>query len=248
MKIKGLVLALVGLFLITGCTCEYNLTIDDNEYKEEIKIIAENENESSQFNTVWKIPTDKDEYNIPGDPGSTITYKSDLYNYKVISNTLYFNYDFTKNEYLNSSAISNCYDRLTMVNHEHTLVISTSLKANCFEKYPDLKNVTINITVDREVISANADKKNGKTYTWYINKNNYKNKSININLANKTENRLNSIAMPSSSSSAKTPVTNNNDKKEEYITYIALLIILIIMIVTYLYFHRMMKKNNQMDD
>ena len=139
------------LLLLTGCTCEYNLTIDNNVYKEEINLTGENNEETSNINNKWKVPVDKDEYNKGGDPESNSYISGDIYEYKVTGNILKFNYDFTKSTYPNSSAVSNCYDKLTVLNYENSTVISTSSKATCFDEYPLLTSITVNIKVDKPV-------------------------------------------------------------------------------------------------
>ena len=58
---------------------------------------------------------------------------------------------------------------------------------NCFNKYSELDDVTINIDSSLEVESSNADEVNGNIYTWNINKSNADNKPINIVLKPNTE-------------------------------------------------------------
>lgn len=231
---------IVLLLLLTGCTCKYNLTIDGSTYKEEVMIVAENDSEKSDLNYEWKIPIDKEEYNLVGDSSTTQEYSSDLYNYKLVGNVLTFNHDFSKSKYVNSTAVSSCYNKLTLLNHNNATILSTSIKAECFEKYPQLNNITINIKVDRDVISDNADEKNGKTYTWYIDKSSANNKSINLTLSN--ENTIIQSSSPSSSQEIK------KETSTDYTFYIVLLILLILMITGYYMFKKMSQKNNQMDD
>lgn len=245
MKNKTFLLIITILFL-TGCSCEYNLTINDNNYKENINIIADNEEEISYINYNWKIPTDKDEYNLVGDTSTNQSYKSDLYDYKINNNILTFDYNFNKSSYKNSSAVSVCYDRLNIENHKNALIIATSIKANCFEKQPGLNKITINITVDKEVISSNSDEINGKTYTWYITKNNYSNKSITLTLSNEEKKEQdNNINEQNNTSNKK---NNDIEKKSDFSLYIFSGILLIIMLSVYFLFNKMKNKNNQMDD
>ena len=245
MKNKIFLLVITILFL-TGCSCEYNLTINDNNYKENIRIIADNEEEISYINYNWKIPTDKDEYNLVGDTGTNPNYKSDLYDYKINNNILTFDYNFNKSSYINSSAVSVCYDRLNIENHKNALIIATSIKANCFEKQPGLNKITINITVDKEVISSNSDEINGKTYTWYITKNNYSNKSITLTLSNEEKKEQENIINEQNNTSNEKESTK--ETKTDFSLYIFSGILLIIMLSIYFLFNKMKNKNNQMDD
>ena len=47
-------------------------------------------------------------------------------------------------------------------------------------------SVTINIKTNNEVISHNADKVSGNTYTWVINKDNAQDTNISINISKKS--------------------------------------------------------------
>ena len=237
-------LVLLIVLLTTGCSCEYNLTISNNNYQENIIITADNENEISDLSSDWKIPVDKEEYNLVGDSSTSINSNSKLYNYKVNNDMITFNHKFNEEDYSNSSAVSECYDRLNIVKQNGATILSTSLKTKCFDSQPGLNSIKINITVDKNVISNNADSHNGKTYTWYINRNNYNNKPINIALSNKIDNTSSSQITSNSSSNANNIANKSND----YTLYIGLGILLIVMIIGYLLFNKMKEKNNQMDD
>ena len=107
---KRILIIIIILLLTTGCTCEYNLTIDGNNYKEEVIIIAENQEEISSFETDWEIPIDKQDYQeIQGFDQENDT-DANMYNYKKTNNKLIFNYDFTRSQLNNSTAVSNCYN------------------------------------------------------------------------------------------------------------------------------------------
>ena len=250
---KNIVTIIILLFFTTGCTCEYNLTIDDNNYQEEVKIIAENENEISNFDLKWEIPTDKEEYNYGGDPGTISNYDSDLYEYKLVNNILTFNYNFNKDNYSNSSAVSTCYDTFTVIDYNNATIISTNSKASAFNKYPNLNNITVNIKVDKEVINHNADRVNDNTYTWYIYKNNADNKSINITLSNRS-NTIDDNKNVTPNRSTNSTNNNNENKKEtkteknDYTFYIFYGVLLVVMIVAYLIFNKIRNKNKIMDD
>ena len=169
---KRILLIITILLFTTGCTCEYNLTIDDNIYKEEIILTGESSDEIATFNNDWKVPIDKDIYNLGLDPSTKSTDQSDLYNYKLRGSNLTFTYDFTKSQFENATSVSSCYDKLTVSNYGDSLVISTSQKVLCFDKYPPLTNIKVNITVTSEVINNNADSIKGNTYTWNITRDN----------------------------------------------------------------------------
>lgn len=235
---KRIILLIIILLLTTGCTCEYNLTIDGNTYKEKITIIGENSEEISSFNNEWKISVDKENNNTPGDPESNPDNNRNVYKYNLSDNELIFNYDFIGSEFANSMAVSNCYDKLTITNYNKTTIISTSPKANCFKNNPPLNNVKVKISVDREVINNNADSISGNTYIWNITKENASSKSINLVLDNSEED----INLPSSSNK-----TTINEKKNDYTIYIFLIAIVLIILLGYKWFMKFKDKNNNID-
>lgn len=181
---KNKVLLVILLLSLTGCTCKYDLTIDGDNFKEAITIHATSNDEKNSFYNEWEIATDKEEYGIGLDDSdealeSIVTSK---YDYLIDNDNLIFNHTFNRINYSNSSAISNCFDTVTTKQYENTIIISTSEKVLCFEKYRDMTELTINITVDRPVISHNADNVNNNTYTWVMTNNS--SKGINIILEN----------------------------------------------------------------
>ena len=63
------------------------------------------------------------------------------------------------------------FSKQAVFDYNDTTIISTAPKAKCFEENPPLTKVKVKITVDRPVISNNADSINGNTYIWNISKN-----------------------------------------------------------------------------
>ena len=234
---KRIFIIIVLLLFTTGCTCEYNLSIENNIFKEETKITSSTSNELSSFSTSWKIPTDKSEYNVGLDPESTIEFNSNLYKYNLSGNVLSFKYDFSISDYPNSSAVSNCYNTLNIINRIDSIIISTSKENKCFDNYPNLEALKINIKIDTSVKSHNADVVNGNTYTWNITKNNANNKPINLVLTNNNNSGTNN---------------NQNDKhtteKKDYTLYIFCGILLVIMLCAYFIINKIKNNKDIMDD
>ena len=238
---KRLLIISVLLFL-TGCSCQYNVTIDGNKYKEEIRLIGSDATEISSFNNNWQVPVDKDDFNVGTDPDSTLENNSNIYKYTLQGNTLTFTSDFTTNGYQNSTAVSNCYKTFTVQNYPDSTIISSSQNTICFDKYPTLDSVSINITVDRGVKTHNADSVNGKTYTWHLTNSNH-DKGINLILINDNPDNA------TKSDDKKDIKPNNNERRNNNITYYAFCgIILVIMVIGYFIFKNMVKKNSEMDD
>jgi len=84
--------------------------------------------------------------------------------------------------------ISTCYKHFSVVENPNKdgVILSTSNKNICFETYDILEDITVRLRTNHEVESHNADEVVDGEYIWKINKNNYNNKSIQMNLLNKT--------------------------------------------------------------
>ena len=242
MKKRIIILIFVILFT-TGCSCEYNLNIENDEYKEQIILKADNDDELNQFNINWKIPTDKEEYNIGEKVGSTPTYKSDIYDYNLTDNILTFSHTFNMNSIANSSAVSNCYDLLTVKRYETATIIATSTKLKCFDSYPEMDKITVTISVDKNVISNNADYVNGNKYTWYLNKSEKDKKSINMTIDNTIETKN-----ETETNTQKKETIEENNTKTDYTFYIFCGILLFVMLTAYYIFNVIKKKNDEFDD
>lgn len=233
---KKKLILLTNILLLTGCTCEYNLAIEKNTYKEEIIINGTTKEEISNLNQEWTIPVNKEEYNIGGDESTVIDTNIDTYNYQLNNNSLKLNYDFTKNSIINSSAISVCYNKITVLDYNNSIIISTSPKTNCFNEYPDLTNLTVNITVDKKVTANNADSIKGNVYTWNFTKENASNKAINLTLES-----------PKTDSSPSSSSNKNNEQKKDYTLYIFSAILLIVLLLGY-FIYNIIKSKSDMDD
>ena len=233
---KRILIVLLILLLTTGCTCEYNLTIDENTYKEEIVLYGENSQEISQFNKEWKIPYNKEEYDLIAGADTEYLVENNIYKYNILSNKIAFSHDFSEIDYNQSTAVSNCYKKLSLTDYNDTLVISTSPDIKCFDKYPTLNNIKVNIKVSEHVINHNADSFSNNIYTWNINRDDINNKSINIIIENKTESDDNITNVPN--------VNKPTKLEAKYDLYILLAIIAIIIFILYIWFIKFKEKNN----
>lgn len=182
MKKYKIVLLIVILLSLTGCSFEYNMKIDTNTISEENIVYIPNTDKNNIKLEVEKLVS---KYTGP-------TNSLGMYKQSVIEDNNNFgmsykkNYD-TLNDYNNSLSFSICYDNYKLIKEKDKIVISTSKRFNCFNKYSELDDVTINIDSSLEVESSNADEVNGNIYTWNINKSNADNKPINIVLKPNTE-------------------------------------------------------------
>ena len=92
---------------------------------------------------------------------------------------------------------NSCYENFVVfVNKDeetddNQLIISTSSKNLCFETYNNLEQIKIKLKTNHEVISHNADESTKTTYTWIVDGTNYRNKTIQVVLSEKTFKTIN---------------------------------------------------------
>ena len=182
MKEYKLVLLIIILLSLTGCSFEYNIKVNTNTITEENVIYIANTNKN---NIKQEVESLVNNYTGP-------TNSLGMYEQSVVEKNNEFGMSYKKTydeltDYNHSLSFSICYDNYKLIKEKDKIVISTSKRFNCFNKYSDLDDVTINIDSRLEVESSNADEVNGNIYTWNINKSNADNKPINIVLKPNTE-------------------------------------------------------------
>lgn len=172
-KIKMFFLVTI-VFLLSGCSFEYNINIDDNIITEDNVIYLKNSNFNNIEDSVNKIVN---KYSGP-------TNSLGMYSSSIVERDNYFGMSYKKDysfsDYNYSVSFSSCYDSYKLVDEGDTLTIATSNVFKCFDKYDELEDVTINLTTNYSVEESNADFVDGNKYTWYITKNNANQKSISI--------------------------------------------------------------------
>lgn len=183
---KKILLVIMCIFL-TGCTVEYNITIDTNTV-----------NELSQIKTTVDELSDVGYNELNKDVQKSYHNEYKYYNVKTSTRnniiTSQFQYDHKFKEYPFSRAIEMCYEEEIIKETDSKIIINTPKRVNCLidnvEPNNPIDKLTINITTDLQVEKHNADKKKGNTYTWIVDKTNYNNKSIHIEIR-KTQNHNN---------------------------------------------------------
>lgn len=165
---KKIIFLLLICLLLTGCTVNYNLDINDNNFKETLTGNVLNTELNNNDNTDINMFT----YLINGDQPAF--YKNDnIFFNKTTNNTtngIDFDYSYTFNEYNfnNSRIINECFDNHIYEYKDNTYYLVVSGKFNC--NYSETTN--INITTNYNVTSNNAQTIKNNTYTWTIDENN----------------------------------------------------------------------------
>ena len=180
--IKKKLFLLLILFLISGCSVNYDLIIDNDSISEDVYIkipMSEvtDDRYEKQINYPMRVYGGKDyNYNqeISDDEENhfvNYSYKHDIDNYKK------------------SLFISMCYDSGGITVDNDTIAISTSNVFRCIAMDDGFraKNVDVNIKTKLKVLENNADEIKGNTYTWHMNEYEYSAKPIKLTIQkNKT--------------------------------------------------------------
>lgn len=214
---KRIIVLLFGVLLLTGCTADYNLEIDNNLLKEEITGMVSknelNENNSEAPNTVSSL-INEEQY--PFANGTEIYDKKLNEDGNNINYKYSFNYDMTNFD--KSSLINTCFENHEIVDLGNYYSIKLSGEFYCLYA----KNINVNVTSNLNVISNNAKKVKDNTYTWVINKD-----TTNIEfVVDKTK-----------------PFTKNNKKGSSTFRIISFVILMVLSGITYLLYKK--KSNNE---
>lgn len=175
-KLK-IIIACVCL-LLTGCTVEYDLKIEDDTINEKI-VISEKSGSFNEDSFDEIVNNSYSQYNEHGVKRYSVTKTKDDDNTKYI---LKQNYSLRPALYIRT--FSECFDAYNIVygdETKRTYVIQTSKGFKCMShEYMIIDSYKINIELNHEVIDSNADSVNNNIYTWNIDKNNAKDKYISI--------------------------------------------------------------------
>ena len=233
MKGKILILIII-MFLISGCTAEVNIEIDRNKINESTNItVYENVVYPKEvLRTSFRnyIPIYADDVIVDTLPDQA--YPDIIYYQKKetdLGNGYLFNYSYNFNidEYKEARTIKDSFKsyNVSFNNREETLRLSTDNEGIIyFNDYPQLEEVRINIKTDYLVKEHNADRIDDDTYTWIF-----------------TKDSKNSINMLIDLSDAATTNVLRLDRNEEIIILSVIGIIFIICL--FLIFKN--KKNNK---
>lgn len=203
---KKLCVILLVPFLLTGCTVDYELKINDGTMSE-IVSFTESPNRidnnvlyngeltyKTAIENLYKIPqpvykdADIDLYDEMNEVEGV-----EYYNKEMVSSNLEYgikgHHIYNISEYKNARVINECYKNIAVLQNGSVTTLSTSRQFLCFEQYNNLEKVNVKITLDEqyEVITHNADTINDLEYVWTIDKSNYNDKSIVIEFKKKAK-------------------------------------------------------------
>jgi len=182
------ILFLLTFLLLSGCTAEYNLEYKNNVFSETFKVESKSteycadELCSYYYNSYYNNNICIDYYANDEELAAGVNLsKYKFYNKSIIDNNeikgINLDYVFSDPVQYSSSFLSNSLFESVIVNDSK--IQAYNIK-NVFVNYPYLDEIVITFSTDKFVSNVNSDKVNDDKYYWYINKDNYKNKTIYV--------------------------------------------------------------------
>ena len=229
---------ILSFLLLSGCSADYSIRYIDDVYSEEF-IVEVNSNEYCGDELCSSYIEDYYDTNISTyylDSEEELAFSDDLskytfYNKEIINSNgkygIILNYDYNSASNLSSSYISRKLFNKIIINDNFIKAYDIN---NIFLNYGYLNEITISFVTDKYVQSTNADDEKDGVYYWYIDKNNYKNKVINISFD-------------------KEAIEKNQLSKDGYLTWNSIkylfVILFVIILVGILYIYEKVKKSNK---
>lgn len=193
-KIVGLLLILV---MVTGCSEDYKLKINQDSISEEINFsIGDNDTEKAVLiNELFRI-TDIN-YENESDMGEFVIDRlrndnlgvgydiDDFYTKTVDGDDIILSYTYKEGSYGNSNAFNSCFGNIYFDSNEDYYVINGYNQFKCLVK----DKVKVVVETDYRVIDSNADKVIGNKYVWYFTKDNNLEHDLYIQVSKKYKRR-----------------------------------------------------------
>ena len=162
--------------LLTGCSAEYRLTYDDDEFTEDINVIIDKNN--SNFNILKKELINKKIYAFANK--QEIGYYDS--SHKDLANSFIMNYNYTYDftSFRKSRVLKECFELASLTKDEENYYILSKGNFKCLNfNNINVEELKIVFETKHKVIKNNADNVKGNKYIWNFSKDNYK-KNIEI--------------------------------------------------------------------
>lgn len=218
---KRIILIVLPILFLSGCTINYNLEFKNNKFIEIIDGAVSNDELSLEEGE--KTDVNINYYNLYIEENPLIDNNEEVYDKQItdVANgkKFVFNYEYDDN-YNKSKAINYCFEDKIFEEDEDFYYIKLGGKFGCL--YSD--EININLKSDKAILDANADSIKNNTYTWIINQENKDNVDITLSIS-------------------KNVYVNKENNKFEVSTFqiIAFVILIVLSLITYLLYK---KKNS----
>lgn len=181
---KRIIILIMFMFLLCGCTAEVDVKIDRYSVDETITIYDHVTDKTNKDDLLVKyrkyIPVDSSVIvpdTEPDERVSGVKYYTRTHN--DIGNGYSFVYKYNHNfkDYYKSTSVKSAF-KSSYLNYDRVdnkIIVSTDNSGIVlFDQYKELSSIKINLTSDYEVIESNADYHKGNVYTWTLNNNDNK--------------------------------------------------------------------------
>lgn len=187
---KKTIILILSVFLLSGCTVNYNLEYIDETFKEHLEIITQKDELFDGQTSVNTIDNYYSNINLlvdyqaqPGDmPEEEIIKNYPTYNKTLINKEYEYgiNLDYTYKDikYENSAIVFTMFENIQIT--EDSIKLSNG--KNIFNHYDNLDEIIVSFKTDKKVLETNADQSKDNIYYWHINKLNYDKKTIQIKI------------------------------------------------------------------
>ncbi len=177
---------IIAIFLLTGCSSEYNLELSNNKIKEKIVTNILDSDIPSQQSSISEVDDritpfiNNDQY--PFDDSDDKKYKKTI---KEDNGTtqVTLEYNYSHSDYRKSKIYKTCFEKARFDNLDNGYQLNFTGKFYCL--YGD--ELVVNIKTNNKVISNNATKVSGNTYTWIINNDNVNDININMKISDQSK-------------------------------------------------------------
>lgn len=180
---KKILLLIFVMTLLTGCTANYTLNINNESFKETIKFDVKKSQIKNTHDADNILYLEQNDIPVFKDDLSKF-YKKDITSANDrLQSQLY--YEYHGKEFENSRIFQECFSNNIFIETSNSYYIKLYGDFNCnfIENY----NLSINIITDNKVLKNNADNVYKNKYTWNLNKSNDTNKEIEIQVSKKID-------------------------------------------------------------
>lgn len=193
---KKIFVLFLSMFLLTGCSAEYNLIFENDSLNESLNVVSGKDNIydgqtfSSLVDNYYSQVNLLVDYKIElGDMSEEEALtKYDFYNKSILDKNGIYGLNLSyiyedKIKYTNSSLVYSLFNGVSIT---ESYIKAYSIN-DVFSNYPNLDNIKISFKTDKTVLSTNCDEEKDDVYYWYLDKDNYVNKTIKINFENNVD-------------------------------------------------------------
>lgn len=161
------ILIVLSIFLLTGCTINYNLDISKDSIEENIT----GNISKYEFDDITDEYADHNIYYLLHDKQLSLSDGSDYYDQNIIDkgDNIDFSYKYTyNNNFGMASIINRCFENKVYEETNDLYIIH--LYGDFYCQYND--NIEVNVNTNLAVLENNADEVDGNNYKWILKEDN----------------------------------------------------------------------------